>query len=212
MVLRFNVDARRIAALVAVLAITLGLLTTSAFGAFRGATTVVHSANSGVMALTLADGDAAQALNGQGINVYPGSTNQRLVNLTIGGSVNFKTLTLVTTLCPSACVGSELNTDTVNGVQMKIERCTQAWTFSSGSAPDKTYTCGGTTELVQSDYPILNTKSLTVDPNDSLLTVGSVNYYRFTFSLPTTALNSMQGDLSGITFTFNGTQRDAINK
>ena len=207
-----RVDTRRVAAVVAVLAISLALLGRSAFGAFEGASNVTHDTNAGTLTLTMTDGDAAQAILPVTVfAVYPGSSKQFLVDLEISDNLDFKTLNVSLAVCPSTCTPTVLDTDTVNGVQVAIDRCSQAWTHAGGTAPDRTYTCGGSTSVVQTTFPIVNTKSLTADPGDSLLEVGDVNHYRFTFSAPTTLPNSAQGAAVGIHAYFNGTQRDATN-
>ena len=216
-----RVDARRVAAVVAVLAITLALLGRSAFGAFEGAANVTHTTESGTLGLTVTDGDAAQpaavVVGGAsypnpstGFGFGPGSSNQRLINVQITGSLDFASLALQT----GALFGqpSELVDDAVNGLQVKIERCSVPWS-GSGVAPNKTYTCSGTTSLVQDTQSYYGIKNLTADVGDSLLQVGNTNYYRFLYSLPTTATLTMQGLASVAVITvFNGTQRAATNK
>src|SRR5213079_2377653 len=71
----------------------------------------------------------------------PGDTIQRSVDLANSGSLDLASVTLTTTASPT----SLLDTDATNGLQMLIDKCSQAWTEAG---PPYTYTCGGSTSSV----------------------------------------------------------------
>lgn len=215
-----RVDTRRVAAVVAVAAIALALLGRSAFGTFRGAVEVTHLTTSGTLGLTATNGDPEQpaAILGttplpdpdNGFGFLPGSSSERLIDLAITGTIGFTELTVTAGPFTNP---SDLTNDPDHGLQVKIERCSIPWQHAGGVAPHKTYACAGTTELVVDTSSYFGTKSLSAEPSDSLLEVGAVNHYRFTYTLPTTAPVSMADDAAVPVLTiFNGTQRAAEAK
>jgi spore coat-associated protein N len=80
----------------------------------------------------------------------PGDTIERAVTVTNTGNQDFASISLTTSASPS----SLLDTDGTDGLQMDIQRCSQAWT-EGGSAPAYTYTCGGSTSTVLSSRAIV---------------------------------------------------------
>jgi hypothetical protein len=105
-------------------------------------------------------------------------------------------------LTTDASPSSGLDTDTTNGLQLSIDRCSVAWT-ESGVGPSYTYSCSGSTTGVLSSLPVIGTDM----PLDNLvLTPGADNYLRVTLSLPNTAGNGLQNSSSTIGFTFTGIQ------
>src|SRR5207302_1773333 len=61
--------------------------------------------------------------------------------LSYSGTISFGSATLTT----NATGSSLLDTDATNGLQLAIDKCSQAWTESG---PPYTYTCGGSTSSV----------------------------------------------------------------
>jgi spore coat-associated protein N len=195
---------------------TTGVSAHVASATFTGSAAVSQSAlTAGTMSITL-DGHAhaSQYFDLTVGDLQPGTANQRqrLIDVTIGGSVDFKTLNVVITA--TAGHSSALDTDTNNGIQLLVERCSVGWT-ASGSSPDATYSCSGTQTTVwdaNSGFTsVVGTKDLTEHGN-SVLTVGSTNHYRFKFGLPNGSSTSMQGLSSTLSFNFTGGQRDGTNK
>jgi hypothetical protein len=103
---------------------------------------------------------------------------------------------------------------------MILDECDDDWT-PSGSSPDKTYSCAGTTtKILGTDgvSPVL------VQPAPSGATTtfdmtayvakspSSVNHLRFRFKMSQSAANNDQGASVALTFTFDGTRRAATNK
>jgi hypothetical protein len=130
---------------------------------------------------------------------------QRAVNLQNTGDQDLASITLTTT----AGTTSLLDTDATNGLQMVIDKCSQAWT-ESGSAPAYTYTCGGSTSTVLASRAVIGS-NLALSTLDAL-TAGATDFLRVTLTFPSTAGNTFQGLTSAITYTFNATQRAATNK
>jgi len=193
---------------------TLGLLVaTASIGAFgtwatfTTSTSQSHTIASGTMTLQLgATGASTNRLNIGASNIAPGDTIQRSVDLSNAAStVDLAAITLTTTAAPS----SLLDTDATNGLQMVIDKCSQAWT-EGGTAPAYTYTCGGTTSTVLASRPVIGT-NLALS-NLTSLTAGATDHLRVTLTLPSTAGNTFQGLSSTISYTFTGTQRAGTNK
>jgi spore coat-associated protein N len=175
----------------------------------------------GTLAITLGDGDAAQVFQTFLPDFYPGRTDMRLLEITIGGTADLKTLSVVPSDSCGGCVSSLLTNDATNGLGVGIERCTAAWS-ASGSAPYKTYSCadggngdrGGTKMLTDQLTPFdtLNDTEVTLSTGLSSFSVGTTYHYLFYFQLPASTSSSTLGKASAATFTFKGTQRDAAAK
>ncbi|MDQ1568519.1 MAG: hypothetical protein QOF96_3399, partial [Actinomycetota bacterium] len=107
---------------------------------------------------------------------------------------------LTTTASPS----SLLDTDTTNGLQMVVDRCSVAWT-ESGSSPAFSYTCGGSTTTILTTRAVIQS-ALTMS-GLSALTAAGTDHLRLTLTFPGTAGASLQGLSSTLTYSFLGTQR-----
>lgn len=138
-------------------------------------------------------------------NVAPGDTIQRAVDITNGGSIDFAAVALTT----SASTSSLLDTDTTNGLQMVVDKCSAPWTETPVGA-GFTYTCGGTTSALIASRPVIGS-ALPLGALASL-TSGGIDHLRVTLTLPTGADNTFQGRSSTIAYTFNATQRAATAK
>jgi len=135
--------------------------------------------------------------------ILPGDTMQRAVDLqntATAGNDALGSITLTTTALPSTA----LDTDATNGLQMVIDKCSNAWT-EAGTAPAYTYTCGGTTTVVLASHPVIGA-ALALS-NLGSLTSATTDHLRVTLTLPATAPNGMQTLTSAITYAFTGTQR-----
>jgi predicted ribosomally synthesized peptide with SipW-like signal peptide len=152
-----------------------------------------------------ATGASTNRLNIGASNVAAGDTIQRSVDLINQGSLNLSSITLST----SATTSSLLDTDTTNGLQMVIDKCSVPWT-EGGTAPAYTYTCSGSTSTVLASTPVIGS-NVTLS-NLSALTAGSTDHLRVTLTLPSSAGNTMQNLTSVIQYTFTGTQRAATNQ
>jgi spore coat-associated protein N len=176
------------------------------YATFTSSTSASQSVSSGTVTIALgATGAATNRLTVGASNVAPGDTIQRSVDLINQGSIDLASVTLTT----SATTSSLLNTDTTNGLQMALDRCSTAWT-EGGVAPAYTYTCSGTTSAVLASTPVVGS-NLALS-NLSALTHGNTDHLRVTLTLPSGAGNTLQNQSSVIQYTFTGTQRAGANQ
>lgn len=196
------------------LAVAGGMAGLGTFAAFTDTTAASNTIASGTVDINLGAVGANNRLTVGATGLVPGDTLQRRVKVTNAGSENLATVTLST----AATTSSLLNTDATNGLQMKIEKCggTVGWT-ESASTP-YTYTCDatiagdnlGTRSAVLARRAIIGTDlALT---GMTTLTAGSTDDMVATVDLPSTAGNTFQGLSSTVSYTFNATQRAAVNK
>lgn len=190
----------------ALVALLVGLGGLGAHASFTSSSSVSHSVASGTVTIALgATGASTNRLNVNATAIAPGDTMQRSVDLSNTGTIDLASVTLTTT----ATVSSALDTDATNGLQMTIDRCSQAWT-EAGVSPAFTYTCGGSTSSVLASRAIIGS-GLSLS-NMSSVTQGSTDRLRVTLSFPSAAGNSFQGLSSTISYSFTGTQRAGTNK
>ncbi len=178
------------------------------FATFTSSTSASHPISSGTVSIALGATGSANRLAVGAANVVPGDTIQRAADLVNNGGAsadNLSGVVLTTTGTPT----SLLDTDATNGLQMTIEKCSNAWT-ESGTSPNFTYTCGGTTSTVLSSRAVIGT-NLPLS-NLAATTTGSTDHLRVTLTLPAAAPNTMQGLTSTISYNFVGTQRVAGSK
>jgi spore coat-associated protein N len=195
---------QKLLATIAVLGAAASIAGLATFATFTSTTSASHTISSGTVTIALgATGASTNRLNIGASGIAPGDTIQRSVDLTNSGSLNLASVTLTTSASPS----SLLDTDTTNGLQMVIDKCSQAWTESG---PPYTYTCGGTTSSVLASQAVIGT-NMTLS-NLSSTTAGATDHLRVTLTLPSGAGNSLQNQSSTISYTFTGTQRTATNK
>jgi spore coat-associated protein N len=204
-----------------VLGLTAIAIAVSSIGAFStfSATTDTSSANPTYSTCSMAlAGIGTNAANNRltlgATDLVPGDTMQRTVNIkntSAGtGCVDATSVKLTTkaTACVGTCQSSLLNTDTTNGLQMSIDKCSVAWT-ESGTAPAYTYTCGGTTTSVLASTPIIVANSVL---SNIVPTTNTDNFLRVNLSFPSTAGNTFQGLTSRVEYSFAADQRAATNK
>lgn len=178
------------------------------FATFTSSTSASHTIASGTVAINLAAPGTANRLSIGASNVVPGDTIQRVADLTNssgGGGDTLSAIALTTTASPS----SLLDTETTNGLQMTIEKCSNAWT-EAGAAPAYTYTCSGTASTVLASRPVIGSNLALAGL--SSLTPGSTDHLRVTLTLPAAAPNALQNQTSTISYGFLATQRVAGSK
>ena len=124
---------------IAVLGAAASIAGLATFATFTSSTSASHTVSSGTVTIALgATGASTNRLNVDATAIAPGDTIQRSVDLIDQGTINLASVTLTT----SATTSSVLDTDATNGLQMVIDKCSQAWTEAG---PPYTYTCGGST-------------------------------------------------------------------
>src|SRR5436190_568221 len=195
---------KAIAATTAVLGATASIAGLGTFATFTSSTSASHTVSSGTVTIALgATGGSTNRLNVDATAIAPGDTIQRSVDLINQGTLDLASVTLTT----QATTSSLLDTDTTNGLQMVIDKCSQAWTESG---PPYTYTCGGSTSTVLSSRAVIQT-GVTLN-NLSSLTAGPTDHLRVTLTFPSGAGTTFQNKSSTLQYTLTGTQRAATNK
>jgi hypothetical protein len=194
----------KVVASVAILGAAAGVASLATFASFTSSTAAqAQSLSSGTVSITLG---AANRLTVGATNLVPGDTIQRAVDITNNGSAGTSSVgsvSLTTTASPS----SLLDTDTTNGLQMVVDKCSVAWTESG---PPYTYTCGGTTTSVLASKAVIgNNVALS---NMSSVTAGNTDHLRVTLTLPAAAGNTLQGQSSTLSYVFTASQRAASNQ
>ena len=201
-----SAQRRKLLVSLAIVAATASIAGLGTFATFTSSTSASQSVSSGTVTIALgATGAATNRLTVGASNIAPGDTIQRSVDLINSGSIDLSGITLTT----NATTSSLLDTDATNGLQMVIDRCSNAWT-EGGTAPAYTYTCSGATSTVLASRAIIGT-NLALS-NLSALTNGVTDHLRVTLSFPSAAPNSFQNQSSTVQYTFTGTQRAGTSK
>lgn len=108
--------------------------------------------------------------------------------------------------------GSPLVTDTSGGLQLGVERCSQAWTLGPNDPQGRpTYSCAGTLDVVTLARPVLGTVDLPNPPFESYVP-GGEDFVRLTLSLPETAPPAMAGATTEVDITIVALQREGRNR
>ncbi|RBY93963.1 hypothetical protein DQ244_00895 [Blastococcus sp. TBT05-19] len=166
-------------------------------GAFTDSTTPVdQSVQSGVLSIAL-DGVNNPVTSPIAIGaLQPGQSSSVPFLVRNAGTVDWSSVAFRSW----ATVSSPLDTDPVNGLQLTLRSCSQAWTASGPGA----YTCGGkATDLYAG--PIVTDRSLTT--GGASLRAGQVDHLLFTASLPGGAGNKMKQLSTELSFSLTATQR-----
>jgi spore coat-associated protein N len=169
------------------------------YATFTSSTSASHTIATGTLSLT---SGPTNRLGTGASAIAAGDTMQRAIDLNYAGSISFGSVTLTTSASPS----SALDTNTTDGLQVAIDKCSVAWTESG---PPYTYTCSGSTSSVLASQPIIGSN---VALSNLTLTAGSTDHLRVTVTLPSTAGNSLQNLSSTIAYTFSGVQRAGTNQ
>jgi spore coat-associated protein N len=207
--IRRSADARpglsgKVLATVALLGAAASIAGLGTYATFTSTASQSHTIASGTVTIALgATGASTNRLNIGASALAPGDTIQRGVDLINSGSLDLASVTLTTTASPS----SLLDTDTTNGLQMVIDKCSVAWTEAG---PPYTYTCGGTTSTVLASRAVIGS-NLSLS-NLGATSAGATDHLRVTLTLPSGAGNTLQNQSSTISYAFTGTQRAATNK
>lgn len=189
---------------IAVLGAAASVAALGTFASFTSSTSASQAISSGSVSIALGAAGAANRLTVAASGLVPGDTVQRAVDLTSASTDPLGSVSLVTSGSPS----NALTTDP-NGLTVKIDKCSNAWT-EAGTAPAYTYTCTGTNTSILAATAVGSTSNL---PSLAALSTGtSTDHLLVTLALPTAATNTLQGLSTSITYAFNGTQRTATNK
>jgi spore coat-associated protein N len=200
--MRFLSSGSTLQKLIASLAVLGAAAAIAGFGTyatFTSSTSASHTIATGTLSLT---SGPTNRLGTGASAIAAGDTMQRAIDLNYAGSVSFGSVTLTTSASPP----SALDTNTTDGLQVAIDKCSVAWTESG---PPYTYTCSGSTSTVLASQPIIGSN---VALSNLTLTAGSTDHVRVTVTLPSTAGNSLQNLSSTIAYTFSGVQRAGTNQ
>jgi spore coat-associated protein N len=200
---RAALRGRRGRALLALASLGLGvaLAGSGALATWTATTSASNTVAAGTVLVALGNtGASTNRLTVNASGLVPGDTVQRSFDITNTGSQDMDSVALTTTASPS----SLLDTDTTNGLQMVVDRCSAAWT-ESGSSPSFTYTCSGSTSTIITSRAVIQS-SLTMS-GLSALTAGGTDHLRLTLTFPSAAGSTFQGLSSTLTYSFLGTQR-----
>jgi predicted ribosomally synthesized peptide with SipW-like signal peptide len=193
--------SKKLLATIAIIGAAASIAGLGTYATFTSTTSQSHTVTTGTVTIALgATGAATNRLNIGASALAPVDSIQRSVDLTNSGSLDLASITLTTTASPS----SLLDTDTTNGLQMVIDKCSVAWTEAG---PPYTYTCGGSTSSVLTTRPVIG--SALALSNLGATTHGATDHLRVTLTLPSGAGNTLQNQSSTITYAFTGTQRAA---
>ena len=195
---RNRFPARKLLLSIAVLGSAASIAGLGTFATFTSSTSASHTIASGTLSLTA-------PVNRLGTGASPiaaGDTMQRAIDLSYSGTISFGSATLTT----SATSSSLLDTDATNGLQIAIDKCSQAWTESG---PPYTYTCGGSTSSVLASRALIGSS---IALSSLTLTAGSTDHLRVTVTLPSSADNTLENKSSTIDYTFTGVQRAGANQ
>jgi predicted ribosomally synthesized peptide with SipW-like signal peptide len=163
------------------------------FATFTSSTSASHTIASGTLSLSV----PFSRLGAGASSIAAGDTMLRAIDLSYAGSISFASATLTTSASPS----SNLDTDTSDGLQIAIDKCSVAWTETG---PPYTYTCGGSTSTVLASRALVGTD---VALSNLTLTAGATDHLRLTITLPSAAGNTLQNQSSTLVYTFTGVQR-----
>jgi spore coat-associated protein N len=194
---------KRREALLTLVALGLGaaLAGSGALATWTATTSASNTVATGTVLIALGNtGASTNRLTVNASGLVPGDTVQRSFDITNTGSQDMASVALTTTASPS----SLLDTDTTNGLQMVIDRCSAAWT-ESGSSPAFSYSCSGSTTTIVSSRAVI--QSALSMAGLSALTAGGTDHLRLTLTFPSAAGSSFQGLSSTLTYSFLGTQR-----
>jgi predicted ribosomally synthesized peptide with SipW-like signal peptide len=197
----FGGTGRKILLSLAALGVAGALAGMGTFATFTATTTASQTVASGTVVIALGNtGASTNRLTVNASGLVPGDTIQRSFDISNTGSQDLASIALTNTASPS----SLLDTDTTNGLQMVIDRCSVAWT-ESGSSPAFSYSCSGSTTTILTTRPVI--QSALAMSGLSALTAGGSDHLRLTLTFPSTAGNTLQGLTSTLTYSFLGTQR-----
>lgn len=184
--------SRRRALLAAgVVCVAFGALTLRAAALLDGAASETHTASAANLTLSATGSDFSTDVEG----LLPAGSATRAITLDPGGTGDIGHVELTTT----ATASSLLDTDAEDGLQVRIDACSEPWAGSEDA-----YTCDGTASEVLAERPVIMS-DVTLDNLD--VSPGAHNYLVVTITLAATADASFASVSSTIEFTFVAHQR-----
>jgi hypothetical protein len=164
-------------------------------GTFTDSTSAVDAGmDTGVLSIDVSAAGTSATVPVTTASMLPGDVNYFPMDLRNGGDIGLSSLTLGS----SAVASSRLDTDRVNGLQMKIDTCDAAWVRSGAS-----WTCAPGARQLYTGPVIANTML----PGAISLEAGKTDHLLSTVSFPTTGGDTMQNQSSSLEFVFTAAQR-----
>jgi hypothetical protein len=166
------------------------------FGGFTDSTSAVQAeADTGVLSIDVSLAGTTTPVPYTSVGLMPGDSGGMPIDLRNDGTVDLSSVVFQS----RATSSSLLDTDQVNGLQLKLESCATLWVQSGWN-----YSCaGGATQLYAG--PIVANQAL---PGARSLQAGAIDHLLATVSFPTTGGNAMQNQVSTLEMVFTGMQRD----
>ena len=156
-----------------------------------------HTVATGVPDLLLgATGGVGNRLDVDTTGLSPGDSFAKAFDITNAGSTDFTSYSMTTSFATS----SLLDTDAADGLQVRLERCSDPW-VESGTLPAFSYACPGTRTTVVAFRPI----AMSAVPLAGMASAvpGATDHMLLTEMLPTTAGNAFQNLSTAVVFTFD---------
>ena len=184
-------SATKLVASAGVLAAAVAVAGLGTLGGFTDSTAPVDaSVETGIVSIDVA---AAGSTNFEGGLMLPGESRTQLLDLVNDGDTALSSVSMST----RATASSVLDTDPVDGLQLMVQVCADAW---SGS------TCASGAGTVY-DGPVVVSNVRLAAPASA--TPGRVDHLRMVVSLPSSASGASFQDVSStLELVFTGTQRD----
>lgn len=126
--------------------------------------------------------------------LIPGDSVQRVFDLKNVGSTRIHAVSLTTVAVPS----TPLVSDPVNGLQLRIDRCSKAWHIPPHATA---YTCAGQVTQIVAPRPVIGS-GISLANVSGLASPQHKVRLLLTLTLPQTATSVVMGQTSGITYTF----------
>jgi hypothetical protein len=187
--------ARKLVGTVAVLGSAAAISGLATFGNFTDSTApVATGVDTGVVSISLNTAAEQAVVPYQTGGLLPGDYSTLALDLVNDGTSALSSVTLTSVATQS----SALNTDAVNGLQLSLQSCSDAWRVVG-----RDIFCAGT---VTDHYagPVVVNRALTTSAS---LAPGGVDHLAAKVSFPAGASNAYQNAVSSLSFTFTGVQR-----
>ncbi len=194
----------RVAASVALVAGATAVAGLGTFGSFTSTTDATEAVSSGQTKITMS-GQASQGLDVPAVNLVPGDTVERAVQLVRAEETEgFGTVALTTT--SAVGVPTILTTNPKAGLQLSIDQCSVAWVTVEKT---KNLQCNGDLTKILSGAPAVEADRDLAAVTKTLNGEGKVSNLRLTLALPQDADNDFQLQSDAVKFVFDATQRAA---
>ncbi len=190
-----RVTARKLVGTVAVLGSGAAIAGLATFGNFTQSTApVTTGVDTGVVSISLNKATEQAMVPYQTGGLLPGDYSTMALDLVNDGTSPLSSVTFASIATQS----SALNTDPVNGLQLSLQSCSDAWRVVG-----RDIFCAGSVTDHYSGPVVVNRPLVT----SASLVPGGVDHLAAKVSFPAGAGNAYQNVVSSLSFTFTGVQR-----